>query len=64
MDLLLLFCCCSQNSADYHNKVNSLNYEEWQHKKFIPNLQLNSAIVVDQAPHHKERIEGGSILDQ
>jgi hypothetical protein len=52
MDLLPVPYCYSQNSADYHNKVKSLQYDKGLHEKLTPNLQSNSVTVFVQAPFH------------
>jgi hypothetical protein len=39
-------------SGDYHGQINSVNFEKWLNEKVIPNLPLNSAVVMDNAPYH------------
>jgi hypothetical protein len=39
-------------SGDYHDEMNSANYEKWLRDKLIPNLPCQSVIVKDNAPYH------------
>jgi hypothetical protein len=39
-------------SGDYHGQMNSVNFEKWLNEKVIPNLPLNSVVVMDNAPYH------------
>lgn len=39
-------------SGDYHDEMNSQNYETWLKDKLMPNLPQNSVIVIDNAPYH------------
>lgn len=38
--------------GDYHDEMNSTNYEKWLREKLIPNLPAKSVIVVDNASYH------------
>ena len=39
-------------TGDYHNEMNSTNFEEWFHDKLMPNIPHNSIIVMDNASYH------------
>lgn len=43
-------------SGDYHDEMNSVNYEKWITEKLIPNLPPNSVVVTDNAPYHNVQI--------
>jgi hypothetical protein len=40
----------NQKTGNYHNEMNSKNYICWLKQKLIPNLELNSVLVTDNAP--------------
>jgi hypothetical protein len=40
-----------KGSADYHNEMNSLHYQEW-FKRVLHHIPNKSAIVIDRAPYH------------
>ncbi|CAG4975819.1 unnamed protein product [Colias eurytheme] len=44
-------------SGDYHNNMNSENYERWLRTKLIPNLPPNSVVVVDNASYHNKQLD-------
>ncbi|XP_045540813.1 uncharacterized protein LOC123722588 [Papilio machaon] len=44
-------------SGDYHDKMNSDNYERWLRTKLIPNLPPNSVVVVDNASYHNKELD-------
>ena len=39
-------------SGDYHNEMNSTNFEKWVEYKLIPNLPPECIVVMDNAPYH------------
>ena len=39
-------------SGDYHNEMNSTNFEKWVEEKLIPNLPPQCIVVMDNAPYH------------
>ena len=41
------------SSADYHQKMNAVNFEKWFEDKLLPALPTNSLIVMDNASYHK-----------
>lgn len=43
-------------SGDYHDEMNSSNYEKWVTEKLIPNLPAESVVVIDNAPYHNVQI--------
>lgn len=53
---LLIFKSGSK-SGDYHDDMNSENYEKWLKEKLIPNLPPNSIVVTDNAPYHNKQID-------
>lgn len=55
--LLLSAKNIKDSSLDYHNDMNSENFEEWFKNKLIPNLEENSIIVMDNAPYHCRQVE-------
>ncbi|KAF9423397.1 hypothetical protein HW555_001206, partial [Spodoptera exigua] len=48
---------CKSNSGDYHHEMNTANFKKWILEKLIPNLPLNSIVVLDNAPYHSTQIE-------
>lgn len=42
--------------ADYHNEMNSQNFEKWFRTQLLPNLKPMSVIVMDNAPYHSRRL--------
>jgi hypothetical protein len=42
----------NQKTGDYHNEMNGENYIRWLKEKLIPDLELNSVLVTDNAPYH------------
>ncbi|GBP38243.1 hypothetical protein EVAR_18123_1 [Eumeta japonica] len=44
-------------SGDYHDNMNSENYERWLRTKLIPNLPPNSFAIVDNASHHNKQLD-------
>ncbi|GBP12806.1 hypothetical protein EVAR_6129_1 [Eumeta japonica] len=44
-------------SGDYHDNMNSDNYERWLRTKLIPNLPPNSVVVVDNASYHNKQLD-------
>ena len=44
-------------TGDYHDEMNSENFEEWFHDKLLCNVPCNSLIVMDNASYHSRRIE-------
>lgn len=53
---LLIFKSGSK-SGDYHDDMNSKNYEKWLTEKLIPNLPTSSVVVTDNAPYHNVQLE-------
>lgn len=43
-------------SGDYHDDMNSTNFMKWLSEKLIPNLPLNSLVVMDNAPYHTAQV--------
>ncbi|XP_053372912.1 uncharacterized protein LOC128546425 [Mercenaria mercenaria] len=39
-------------SGDYHDEMNSENFQKGLTKQLIPNLPANSVVVIDNAPYH------------
>lgn len=50
-DALLIFKSGSK-SGDYHDDMNSSNYDKWVRDKLLPNLPPQSVVVIDNAPYH------------
>ncbi|XP_045774093.1 uncharacterized protein LOC123873329 [Maniola jurtina] len=44
-------------SGDYHDNMNSENYERWLRTQLIPNLPPNSVVVVDNASYHNKQLD-------
>ena len=44
-------------TGDYHDEMTVQHFEEWFHDALMPNIQLNSLIVMDNAPYHSRRLE-------
>jgi transposase len=44
-------------SGDYHDHMNHKNYTKWLQEKLIPNLELNSVVVIDNALYHNLTVE-------
>ena len=44
-------------TGDYHDDMTVAHFEEWFHNSFLPNLQSNSLIVMDNAPYHSRKLE-------
>lgn len=44
-------------SGDYHDNMNSDNYERWLRTKLMPNLPPNSVVVVDNASYHNKQVD-------
>ncbi|GBP23220.1 hypothetical protein EVAR_82385_1 [Eumeta japonica] len=44
-------------SGDYHDNMNSENYERWLRTKLIPNLPPNSVVIVDNASYHNKQLD-------
>ncbi|XP_076298376.1 uncharacterized protein LOC143217712 [Lasioglossum baleicum] len=42
----------NSTTGDYHDQMNSENFEKWLQQKLIPNLLPNSVIIMDNAPYH------------
>lgn len=53
----LLIFKSGTKSGDYHDEMNSENYEKWLKQKLIPNLPPNSVVVTDNAPYHNKQID-------
>lgn len=45
------------NLGDYHNSMNSDNFEKWFEHQLIPNLEEPSLIIMDNAPYHSRLVE-------
>jgi transposase len=41
-------------SGDYHDDMNYTNYRRWAETQLIPNLEMNSVIVLDNASYHNK----------
>ena len=41
-----------KHTGDYHDEMNSRNFEEWFEKKLLPNVPENAVIILDNAPYH------------
>ena len=44
-------------TGDYHDEMNSERFEEWFRDQLMPNIQLNTLIVIDNASYHSRRLE-------
>ncbi|VEN64476.1 unnamed protein product, partial [Callosobruchus maculatus] len=44
-------------TGDYHDDMNSTNYEQWLKDYLIPNLPPNSVIVSDNAPYQNIKVD-------
>ncbi|XP_030757761.1 uncharacterized protein LOC115883532 [Sitophilus oryzae] len=44
-------------SGDYHDSMNSANFEKWFEEQLIPNLDEPSLIIMDNAPYHSTLFE-------
>src|SRR3978361_1221174 len=53
----LLIFKSGTKSGDYHDEMNSENYEKWLREKIIPNLPPGSVVVTDNAPYHNKQID-------
>lgn len=42
-------------NGDYHGQMNSNNFEKWIRERVIPNLPVESVVVIDNAPYHGEQ---------
>lgn len=50
--MLLTICITGTKSGDYHNDMNHDNFMQWVKSKLLPNLPLNSVLIVDNASYH------------
>ena len=41
------------SSADYHQEMNTVNFEKWFEDKLLPALPASSLIVMDNASYHR-----------
>lgn len=48
----LLIFKSGQQTGDYHNEMNFLNYSHWLQEQLIPNLPARSVVVMDNASYH------------
>ena len=46
------FILQSKNTGDYHDEMTGEHFEEWFRDKLLPNVPLNSLIVMDNASYH------------
>ncbi|MCU7801183.1 MAG: transposase [gamma proteobacterium symbiont of Lucinoma myriamae] len=53
---LLMFKAHS-DSGDYHQEMNSENFEKWLREKLIPNLPEKCVIVMDNASYHSIQVD-------
>ena len=44
-------------SGDYHDKMNSENFQKWLSTKLIPNLPANCVLVIDNAAYHNVQVD-------
>ena len=44
-------------TGDYHDEMNSNNFEEWFHDKLLSNIKDNYLIVMDNASYHSRHIK-------
>ena len=44
-----------KNTGNYHDEMTDDHFEEWFATKLLPNVQLNSLIVMDNASYHSRR---------
>lgn len=44
-------------SGDYHDAMNSENFEKWFAEQLLPNLEEPSLIIMDNAPYHSRLLE-------
>lgn len=52
----LLIFEAKKGTDDYHKEMNAECFEEW-FGRILPNLKPNSAVVIDNAPYHSQKIE-------
>ncbi|CAH2103226.1 unnamed protein product [Euphydryas editha] len=52
IDGALLMFKSQSKSSDYHDDINSTNFQKWLREKLIPNLPERSLVVMDNAPYH------------
>lgn len=52
----LLMFKSGTKSGDYHDEMNSKNYEKWLTEMLIPNLPQESVVVIDNAPYHSVQL--------
>ena len=41
-----------KNDANYHSKMNAMDFEEWWECHLLPNLPAGAVIVMDNASYH------------
>ncbi|XP_026736219.1 uncharacterized protein LOC113499852 isoform X2 [Trichoplusia ni] len=41
-------------TGDYHDQMNAENFTKWLTEKLLPNIPINSIIVMDNAPYHSK----------
>ena len=46
-----------KSTGDYHDEMNSENFEEWFHDTLLPKLEPNSLIVMDNASYHSRYLQ-------
>ena len=46
-----------KSTSDYHDEMNSENFEEWFHDTLLPKLEPNSIIVMDNASYHSRYLQ-------
>ncbi|KAJ3654370.1 hypothetical protein Zmor_013562 [Zophobas morio] len=51
----LLIFKSESKSGDYHNDMNSANFEKWIRNQLLPNLPPRSVLVLDNASYHNVR---------
>lgn len=52
---LLILRTKGTGSFDYHQDMDSHNFEKWLEEQLFPNIPPNSAIVMDNAPYHSRK---------
>lgn len=46
-----------KKSGDYHNDMNQRNFMEWADTQLLPNLPLESVLIIHNAPYHNVAVE-------
>lgn len=44
------------NDGDYHGEMNSDNFETWFKTQFLPNINEDTVLILDNASYHKRKV--------